>query len=81
MIALLTICSVLTTFVILVLIRNELTFSIRESWIDEIFKEEDWRTLKSKFDKISYEIILLDFSIWGKISFQEYLKKKAKKFD
>lgn len=78
---LVTICLIVIALCVIGGIKNQITYKIRVSWIKEIDKRSNWQELGKLFDKISYNDVFFDITMWREIPFEEYLKKKGKKAD
>lgn len=61
---------------VVVLIRNEITYKIKTAWVSEVYESQtkgdkslDWEDIPS------YEVVLFNFLLWKYKPLKEYLKK------
>lgn len=60
------------------LIKNQINYSIRIKWLDEIFDDSDWHEKHKLFYQYDYNKTFMDIKLWRYVPFDEYIKKQKK---
>lgn len=64
--------STLIVLCIIALIKNQITYSIRKRWIDDIYH---YRVDLRFSDLPDYDSVFLDLTLWRYVPLDKYLKK------
>lgn len=64
---------------ILALIKNQINYSIRIKWLDEVFNCEDWLQYHKEFQRLDYDSTFFDMKLSRHIPFKDYVNKRINK--
>lgn len=64
---------------LLILLRNHITLSLMEKWMDDIYKDRTKGTGQLQWGDLPvYSKVMIDFTIWKYIPLKDYLGRKNK---